>query len=83
VSELQILGPTSQDVACVKAQEQGTFAVAGAASSGESLCANTVWDISAVTLRANTSTTTSDITTGITQGIGVRIPTLEMVANCP
>lgn len=84
VPELQINGPTAQDVACVKAQEQGTFGVVQDVSTkGDSLCANTVWDISAVTLRSGTTDTSSDVRVGITQGVGVRIPALEMEANCP
>jgi hypothetical protein len=82
-SELQILGPMSQDLACTKAQAQGTFAVAGATESGDSECANTVWDVTAVTRRFNTDDNTTDVKTTVTQGVGVRIPRLEMVANCP
>lgn len=83
VSELVITGPTSEDVACTKMQQQGTFAVAGASDQGNSVCAHTVWDITAHTIRANATVDTTDISSTVTQGIGVRIPELEMAANCP
>lgn len=82
-TELVITGPTSEDVACTKGQQQGTFAVAGASDQGNSACANTVWDITAQTVRAGSSVTDTDISSTVTQGIGVRIPELEMAANCP
>ena len=84
VSELVITGPASEDVACVKAQEQGTMGVQrDVASLGASLCANTVWNITAHTIRAGTTETTTDISSTVTQGIGIRVPELEMLANCP
>lgn len=83
VSELVITGPTSEDVACTKMQQQGTFAVAGASDQGNSACANTVWNITAHTIRANTTPDTTDISSAVTQGIGVRVPELQMAANCP
>ena len=33
--------------------------------------------------RANATVTNTDISSTVTQGIGVRIPELEMAANCP
>lgn len=83
VNELIITGPASEDVACTKMQQQGTFAVAGASDQGNSVCANTVWDITAQTVRSGTNVNTTDISSAVTQGIGVRIPELEMAANCP
>lgn len=80
VNELRITGPTSNDVACLQAQQQGTFAVAGAQSSGDSLCGQTVWEITAVTTRPNVAD--SDLTYGLTQGVGVRIPALDVAASC-
>ena len=81
--ELIITGPTSEDVACTKGQQQGTFAVSGASDQGNSACAHTVWNITAQTIRANTTLDTSDISSTVTQGIGVRVPELEMQAHCP
>ena len=83
VSELVITGPTSEDVGCTKMQAQGTFAVAGAGDQGNSACANTVWNITAETMRFGASSTDTDISATITQGIGIRIPEIDMAANCP
>ena len=83
VSELVITSPTSEDVGCVQAQQQGTFAVAGASTAGDSLCGQTVWDISAVTLATGKSSTTSDVKFGATQGVGVRVKALDVVSSCP
>jgi Tfp pilus assembly protein PilX len=80
VNELRITSPTSNDVACLQAQQQGQFAVAGAQSSGDSLCGQTVWEISAVTTRPDVAN--SDLSYGITQGVGVRIPALAVASSC-
>ena len=42
-------------------QQQGTFAVAGAQTSGDSLCGATVWEITAQTLNSGAGTATSDV----------------------
>jgi type II secretory pathway pseudopilin PulG len=83
VSELVITGPTSEDVGCTKMQAQGTFAVAGAGDQGNSACANTVWNVTAQTVRMGTTAADTDIDARVTQGIGVRIPEISMAANCP
>jgi hypothetical protein len=83
VSELSITGPTSEDVACVQAQAQGTFAVVGASTAGDSLCGQTVWNISAQTLTAGATAATSDVSFAATQGIGVRVKALDIATNCP
>jgi len=77
------LAPTSEDLACVQAQAQGTFGVAGAAGSGDSLCASTVWEITAQTLAAGTTAATSNVNMTTTQGVSVRVKALDMAANCP
>lgn len=83
VTELVITAPTSEDVGCVQAQQQGTFAVAGASTAGDSLCGQTVWDISAVTRATGASATTSDINYGATLGVGVRVKALDVISACP
>ena len=83
VSELVITGPTSQDVACLQAQAQGTFAVAGAQTSGVSLCGQTVWDITAQTLQTGVAAAASDINYTATQGVSVRVPALTIATFCP
>ena len=85
VNELKILSPTSDAVACLQAQQQGTFAVAGAQSSGDSLCGETTWEISTTTWRYNVSETSkeNDVSFGLTQGVAVRIPAIDVPTACP
>lgn len=83
VSELAISGPNSEDVGCLQAQQQGTFAVAGAQTSGDSLCGQTVWEITAQTLNSGAGTATSDVNVSATQGVGVRMKALDVASNCP
>lgn len=83
VSELRITGPQSEDVACVQAQQQGTFAVAGASSAGDSLCGATTWEITSVTTPYGSSATDADTRAGVVQGIGVRIRALDVPTSCP
>ena len=82
VSELSIAGPNSEDVGCLQAQQQGTFAVAGAQTSGDSLCGQTVWEITAQTLNSGAGTATSDVNVSATQGVGVRMKALDVSSNC-
>ncbi|MGE5526848.1 MAG: PilX N-terminal domain-containing pilus assembly protein [Rhodospirillaceae bacterium] len=74
VSELNLAN--SDDVGCTAGQQQ-TFGVSGA-NTGNSLCANTVWEISAET----TNNLTGAPAGGVTQGIGVRISTDNMATSC-
>jgi len=83
ISELVITGPTSDDVACLQAQQQGTFGVQGAASTGDSLCGQTIWNITAVTVPVGQTTTNAEFTYTATQGIGVRVPALAIASACP
>lgn len=83
VNELKITSPNSEDVACLQAQQQGTFAVAGAQMSGESLCGSTTWEITAQTLQSGAGTATSDVQMTATQGVAVRMPALDVSTNCP
>jgi Tfp pilus assembly protein PilX len=82
VKEL-ILQIGNEDLACVQAQAQGTFAVAGAAPTGDSLCGQTVWDITAVTRTTGATAANSEVNFTATQGVGVRVSALDMVTNCP
>jgi Tfp pilus assembly protein PilX len=83
ISDLVIAGPASEDVACLQAQTQGQFAVAGAMTSGDSLCGQTVWNITAQTLQKGTTAATSEVNYTATQGIGVRVPALAITTSCP
>jgi hypothetical protein len=71
------------DLACVEAQQQGTFAVIGAAPTGDSLCGQTVWKIRAETMTTGAAAGASDVNAAIVQGIGVRVPSLDVAAVCP
>jgi Tfp pilus assembly protein PilX len=83
ISELTILTPKSEDVACLQAQQQGTFGVQGAASTGDSLCGQTAWSIGAQTVQKGATAATSDVVYNSTQGIGVRVPALAVASACP
>ena len=78
IQELKILSPKSDDVACLQAQQQGTFAVAGAQMSGNSLCGFTMWEITAETLQTGTNTVTSDVNITTVQGVSVRVPSIKI-----
>ena len=82
ISEL-VLAPNSDDLACVQAQAQGTFGVSGASGTGDSLCGQSVWDITARTLQTGATTTNSPVNVTVTQGIGVRVKALDLATNCP
>ena len=72
--DLKITGATSEDLACAAGQLQ-QFGVAGAVS-GNSLCANTVWEITAETTGAATGAKVK-----VTQGVGVKISS-DDTASC-
>ena len=56
-----------EDLGCAAGQQAGAAGVAGA-MTGDSLCANTVWEIRARTVSASSSATVT-----VTQGVGVRV----------
>jgi hypothetical protein len=74
---------SNDDLACVEAQQQGTFGTPGAAPTGDSLCGQTVWKIRALTTTAGVAASQSDVNTAIVQGIGVRVPALDVPSVCP
>ncbi len=71
------------DLACVQAQQQGTFAVVGANPSGDSLCGYTAWTVRAQTLTTGATVATSDVNSIVTEGVGVRIAALNLPTSCP
>lgn len=71
------------DLACLQAQQQGTFAVAGATPNGDSICAETTWDLTAQTLAYGQSTTTSDVNVTVTEGVSLRVPAVNFASACP
>jgi PilX N-terminal len=71
--ELVLTNP--EDLGCAAGQMQ-QFGVAGAVT-GDSLCANTVWEI-----KARTVSSLSGATVIVTQGVGVRISTDDAGTSC-
>ena len=72
-SELNL--SNAEDLGCAAGQAQ-QFGVAGA-GSGDSLCANTTWDIT-----ADTSATISRTRVTVTQGVAVRVSADDMASSC-
>jgi Tfp pilus assembly protein PilX len=72
-SELNL--SNTEDLGCSAGQTQ-QFGIAGA-PSGESLCANTAWDIT-----AETNATVSRTRVTVTQGVVVRINADDMASTC-
>ena len=72
-SELNL--SSAEDLGCSAGQAQ-QFGVAGVAS-GDSLCANTAWDIT-----AETSATASRTRVTVTQGVAVRVSADDMASTC-
>lgn len=71
------LGASSPDLGCLSAAQQGQFAVAST-STGETLCATSVWEINAQAVDDNTNTTVT-----VTEGVVRRILTAQMTNYCP
>ena len=67
----------ADDLAC-SSQMQQSFGVAGGTGSGNSMCANSTWEITA---QANDSATETSAT--VTQGVSMRIAATAMANNCP
>jgi PilX N-terminal len=73
--ELNIL-TNPEDLGCAAAPPQHNFAVKGA-PTGNSLCANTIWEI-----KARTVSSLSGAAVIITQGVGVRISSDAASTSC-
>jgi Tfp pilus assembly protein PilX len=82
VQELVINSPTAPDVACLQGQSQ-TQGVAGAASTGDSLCGAAVWNITARTLASGATVANSDVNMTAVQGVNIRMKQLDLANNCP
>ncbi len=67
----------ADDLACSSGTQQN-FGVTGGAGAGNSLCANSTWEIEA---QANDPATETNTT--VTQGVSMRIPVTAMTNNCP
>jgi Tfp pilus assembly protein PilX len=65
----------TEDLGCSAGQQQ-QFGVSGAAT-GDSLCSNTVWEITTVTTAVN-----SGATVKLIQGVGVRVSADDAATSC-
>lgn len=74
VAELDLA--SSDDLGCVVGQSQ-LFGVAGAGGGGDSLCANSTWQ---VTAEASSASSGAKVT--VSQGIGIRVGVDDMAASC-
>jgi Tfp pilus assembly protein PilX len=83
ISELKLGSVTSEDLACVQAQQQGTFGIAGSIGTGDSLCGHSVWDITAQTLAEGATVANTTVNVTVTQGVAVRLKALDLQTNCP
>lgn len=75
-TELVINSPSSEDLACAAVPPTGGALIAGV-QTGNSLCSNTVWEISAQTTGTDTAATAT-----VTQGVGVRVSTDDADSSC-
>ena len=66
----------AEDLGCAAGQQAGAAGVAGA-MTGDSLCANTVWEI-----RARTVNSTGGANSIVTQGVGVRVSSDSAGTSC-
>jgi hypothetical protein len=67
----------NEDLGCAVGQSQ-QFGVAGAdTAAGDSLCANTVWEVT-----AETTAVTGGAKVKVSQGVGLRVGADEMTAAC-
>jgi hypothetical protein len=67
---------SAEDLGCAAGQQAGVAGVAGA-MTGDSLCANTLWEI-----RARTVSNSSAATVTVTQGVGHRISADAAATSC-
>lgn len=65
------------DAACITSVQQGVFATQGVAT-GNSLCANSVWEVNAVAVDAVTSARVV-----VTEGVAVRTTAANIATSCP
>ena len=67
----------AEDQTCISAQDQDFGRRTGTTTSGNSQCANSVWEFTAQTTAA-----ASGATATVTQGVGIRISTDDMATSC-
>lgn len=75
VAELDV--GNAEDLSCVVSQSQHFGIASAAAASSDSLCANTIWQIT-----AQASATGRPAKVTVSQGVGVRVSADDMTASC-
>lgn len=80
-TDLKVSGATSEDLGCVQAQQQGTQGIEGV-NLNPSLCGHTTWEITAQTLQSTAGAATSDVNVTATQGVAVKMNTLDADFYC-
>jgi Tfp pilus assembly protein PilX len=75
--QLVITSPTSPDLACTVSPTPGSSGVP-AIPSGNSFCADTIWEVSAVA-----ADTVTQARTTVTEGVAVRVKTDTVATYCP
>jgi hypothetical protein len=75
IKNTELVLTNAEDLGCSAGQAQ-QFGVAGAVT-GDSLCANTIWEINALTIGPATGASVT-----VTQGIGVRVSADAAGASC-
>lgn len=73
-TELDLTSAT--DLGCIAGQTQ-QFGIAGAANGADSLCANSLWQIT-----AETTSPASAAKVTVSQGVGIRVSVDDMAASC-
>lgn len=76
IKNQELVLTNSEDLGCAAGQQSAAAGVAGALT-GDSLCANTVWEI-----RARTVSSSSGATVTATQGVGVRVSSDAAGTSC-
>lgn len=77
ISASQLDFNVPDDLACAAATQQD-FGVIKTNPSGNSLCANSTWEVTANAVDESTGTNVT-----VAQGVSVRIPATAMTTNCP
>ena len=76
IKVLELNLDNAEDLGCSVGQSQ-QFGVAGAGNAGDSLCANSTWQ---VTAEASSSVSNAKVT--VSQGVGVRVGVDDVSASC-
>jgi len=75
IKSLELNLDNTEDLGCAAGQMQ-QFGIAGA-TTGDSLCANTVWDVT-----AQASSAASGAKSTVSQGVGIRVGIDDLAGTC-